>query len=678
MNIGKPSNKIILFMRKVLKKLVLYLINKIEKWELLANNSEKIIDTLNLENFEIWTDDDWKDISNIHRTKPFENYELILENGYTLEGANDHILFDENMNQVYIKNLNYGDKIQTDQGLQKVIQRQKLSNSKVSMYDITVDSLEHRFYSNGILSHNTTTIAAYFAWYMCFHEARNLAILANKQDTAKEIVRKVNQVFRGLPFFLKPGVHNLGTMGMRLDNGCMLNSQATTETAQIGFTIHVLYLDEFAHIRQKIANELWRSVYPTLSSSNVSQCIISSTPNGMENKFYEIWDGGQRETNTFYPKRVDYWEVPGRDEKWVAKTKSNFGEEYFSQEFELKFDTTQNLLLKPSQLRFISRMSQQYMYSYYELEKTELEKELYSQSLSWRNDFDPNDDFNETQHRFLISIDIAEGKEEEEKKDSDYNVASIYQIVPKSIAQLRTLRDDEIQIRNMFRMEQIGLYRDNEHDEEIMAKVLQAIVFEQFNEEICKLMVEMNFNGKNFVNKFAEHELYYPGLMVHTHHTKPIPGEKEPKKKIGFKVTKDKTHYCQFGRKLISKKTLLPTNKTTVKEYKTFGRVKNSWKGIGKHDDAVMTDLNTSRFYEEPEYSDWLYDFLEERPDSENKRYIQELLKEPYDETNIDDDMFDALYLDEGEQNEITQLFEEERKNQGGFRPGITSDITPL
>ncbi|MFW6246691.1 MAG: terminase large subunit domain-containing protein [bacterium] len=665
-------------MRRLLKNILLKLINLLEKWEYKDYEfSDKLIDSLDLSNYKIWADTGWEDVSQIHRTKPFEPYEVILENGYKLEGADDHIVFNESMNQVYLKDLSTGDLVQTDKGLQKVVKKNIVSQNKISMYDITVNSSNHRFYSNGILSHNTTTVAAYFAWYMCFHESRNLAILANKQETAKEIVRKVTQVFRGLPFFLKPGVHNLGAMGMRLDNGCMLNSQATSETAQIGFTIHVLYLDEFAHIRQNIARELWRSVYPTLSSSMVSQCIISSTPNGMDNLFYEIWDNAQKGKNSFYPHRVDYWEVPGRDEEWVKKIKANFGEEYFAQEFELKFDTTQNLLLKPSQLKFISRVSQKFMYSYYELEKTDLENELYANSLRWRNDFDPNDDFNENEHRFLISIDIAEGKEEGEKKDKDYNVASFYMIVPKSMAQLRTLREDEIQIKNMFRMEQIGLYRDNDNDEEIMAKVLQSIVFEQFNEEICKLLVEMNFNGKNFVNKFADYELYYPGLMVHTHHTKPIPGEKPPRKKIGFKVTKDKSHYCQLGRKLIGKKTLVPTSKTTVREYKSFGRVKNSWKGIGKHDDTVMTDLNTSRFYEEPEYSDWLYDFLEQLPDSENKRYIQRLLKEPYDENDINDEMFNALYLEQSSAKDITQLFEESRKNQGRFKPGITSNISP-
>ncbi len=160
----------------------------------------------------------------------------------------------------------------------------------------------------------TTTIAAFFAWYLCFHTDRNLLILANKQATTTEIVSKVADVFRGLPFFLKPGIREMQKLGLKLDNGCMLTSQATTKTAAIGFAIHVLYVDEFAHIPPTSIRQFWRSVYPTLSSSLISQCIISSTPDGMDNLFYELWDKSVKKKNTFYNKRVDWWEVPGHDE----------------------------------------------------------------------------------------------------------------------------------------------------------------------------------------------------------------------------------------------------------------------------------------------------------------------------------------------------------------------------
>lgn len=494
-------------------------------------------------------------------------------------------------------------------------------------------------------SGKTTTIAAYFAWYMCFHSDRNLAILANKQTTAFEIVGKVIDVFKGLPFFLKPGIINAGAGGMKLDNGCMLTSQATTKTAQIGFTIHVLYADEFAHIQKSIARHFWRSVYPTLASSEVSQCIISSTPNGTDNVFFDIWDRSQKGMNDFMSIRVDWWEVPGHDEEWKQRMIANFGEENFAQEFGLDFNQAgSNLLLRGSDLKFLSRLEKEYVF--HDLEKTDLDDLLY-RNLKWDPGFDPNAEFNSKEHRFVLSIDTGEGKDEDELKDNDYNVCNIFRIELKSIAQLKKLRKDELIIKNMFRIVQIGLYRDNIKDEENCAKVTRSIVFEQFGEELCKVLIEMNFNGKHFLDKFSEHDKYDESVVLNTYHTKPIPGERTPRKKPGFKTGANKDFYCKLGKKLVSQRILIINEKETLKEFKAFGKNKHgSWKGLGVHDDIAMSTVNISHLFDESEYDDWLFDFLDEMEDSDIKRYINELLEKYSENSDMSDEAFKELYND--------------------------------
>ena len=503
----------------------------------------------------------------------------------------------------------------------------------------------------------TTTIAAYFAWYLCFHTDRNTAILANKQVTTTEIVDKVMQVFKGLPFFMKPGIISYGKLGMRLDNGCMLTSQATTKTAVLGFAIHVLYIDEFAHIQQNIAREFWRAVYPTLSSSIVSQCIISSTPYGQDNLFFELWDKAVRGLNSFYWKRVDYWEIPEHNDAWAEKMKRDFGEDEFAQEFELKFDIKTNTLLEGSNLKWLHKLSKIYSYEYKELTKTKLDSELY-ENLQWRKDFDPNKDIDLKTDRFIISLDIAEGKDIDENKDNDYNVASIHQIKLKSLSKLRKLRKDECKIENLFRIEQIGLYRDNVKDESILAKVTKAIIFDQFKADICRLVIEMNFNGKSCLNEFSNHDNFYDDLVMHSYHTAPVPGEKPPRKKAGFKVKSDKDFFSKLGKRLISERTLVPTEEETYYEFNSFGKSKDGkYKGIARHDDTVMAELNIARFYYEPEYKDWLYDFLEELPDSPSKRYATEILKEPFDNNDVSDEMFNSLYKADDDSKTISEIF---------------------
>ena len=519
----------------------------------------------------------------------------------------------------------------------------------------------------------TTTISAFFAWYLCFHTDRNLLILANKQATTTEIVAKVVDVFRGLPFFLKPGIKHIQVLGLRLDNGCMLTSQATTSTAAIGFTIHVLYIDEFAHINQKLARSFWRSVYPTLSSSRVSQCIISSTPDGMDNLFFEIWDKANKGLNSFIYKRVDWWEVPGRDDEWAEKERANFTPEAFAQEYELSFDSKSNILLSGSDLAWLKKIQKKY--KFHELEKSSLDEILYRDNLLWHPDFDPNDDFPLNMYRFILSNDIAEGKDEEEKKDNDYNITTIWQVEPKSIAKLRKLRKDERTIKNLFRIRQVGIFRDNIGDEEVMAKVNNALAFDQFNPESVKWVTEMNFNGKAFLNKIAEHEDYFEGMVMHSYHTAPVPGEKPPRKKAGFKQKQDKDYFCKLGKRLISQKTILPSEKSTISEFGSFGKTKTGYKGIAKHDDAVMTVLNLSRFYEEPEYEDWLYDFLEDMPDSLIKRYMLAILEEPDDSQDLNDNAFSAFYENPdaitAEQEELRKIWLQGEKNKASNYGGL-------
>ena len=495
-------------------------------------------------------------------------------------------------------------------------------------------------------SGKTTTIAAYFSWYLCFHNDRNLAILANKQDTAFEIVNKLKDVFRGLPFFLKPGIISIGAGAMRLDNGCFLTSQATTKTAQIGYTIHVLYADEFAHILPYIAGDFWRSIYPTLAASEISQCIISSTPNGDDNVFYDIWDKAQKGLNSFMPIRVDWYEVPGHDEAWATKMKADFGEDNFAQEFGLDFNANSaNLLLSTSDILFMSKIEREYVFE--ELEKTDLDDSLY-RNLKWHPDFDPNADFNSNEHRFILSVDTGEGKDEDEVKDNDYNVCNIFHVVPKSIVQLKKLRNDEMTIKNMFKIIQVGLYRDNIKDEENCAQVTRVLTFDQFGTELCKVIIEMNFNGKHFLDKFSKHDKYDEAVLLHTYHTKPIPGEKPPRRKAGFKITgTNKDFYCKLGKKLVHQRVLILNEKETIKEFKAFGKTKGGkWKGIGVHDDIAMSAVDISHLFDEREYEDWLFDYLDEMEDSPIRKLINELLEKFVETTDVEDGTFKALYED--------------------------------
>ena len=121
--------------------------------------TRKFVDSFDLENLEIETDTGWHPVSKIMKTVPYQVWELTTESGLTLECADDHIIFNEKFSQQFVKDISPGNKIQTRNGID-IVSSVRTRDRKENMFDITVDSVGHRYYTNGILSHNTTIINA--------------------------------------------------------------------------------------------------------------------------------------------------------------------------------------------------------------------------------------------------------------------------------------------------------------------------------------------------------------------------------------------------------------------------------------------------------------------------------------------------------------------------------------
>jgi DNA repair exonuclease SbcCD ATPase subunit len=119
----------------------------------------KFIDSLDLNNLEIETDSGWHPISKIMKTVPYKVWTIKTQSEKFLECADDHIVFDQDHNEIFVKNLQIGSTIQTINGPEQ-ISSIHVSDKEENMYDVTVESNDHRFYTNGILSHNTTIINA--------------------------------------------------------------------------------------------------------------------------------------------------------------------------------------------------------------------------------------------------------------------------------------------------------------------------------------------------------------------------------------------------------------------------------------------------------------------------------------------------------------------------------------
>jgi intein/homing endonuclease len=163
----------------------------------------------------------------------------------------------------------------------------------------------------------TITAAITILYYCIFNNDKNILIAANIKATTDEIISKIKSIYYYLPFWLKPGVTiwNKGEITFG-DTKCRIKTSATTKTAAIGNTIDLLYLDEFAHVPNNIAEDFYRSILPTVAAIQDSKVIITSTPNGY-NLFWRILAGAEKEDgdpdkNPYSSMRVYWYEVPGR------------------------------------------------------------------------------------------------------------------------------------------------------------------------------------------------------------------------------------------------------------------------------------------------------------------------------------------------------------------------------
>ena len=296
----------------------------------------KIVETKNLEHYEVWTDDGWINVSSIHKTIPYQVWIIKTEDFY-LECADKHIVFDENHNEIFTEDLKIGDLIWTENGIQPILSITTTDRIE-DMFDVTVDSENHRLYTNGILSHNTTQLTIAALHEACFHEYRSIVIVANKESTAIEIFRRVRLAYEELPHWIKPAVKEYGKTACEFANGSRISISTTTGAAIRGTSLNLLIIDEISHIENHVVEEFWKSVYPTISRAKTSKILAASTPNGTGNLFHRLYSEAVKGENGFNPLRIEWDEIPGRDEAWKKEQIKALGSlESFLQEFGNEF-----------------------------------------------------------------------------------------------------------------------------------------------------------------------------------------------------------------------------------------------------------------------------------------------------------------------------------------------------
>ena len=263
-------------------------------------------------------------------------------------------------------------------------------------------------------SGKSTVMVSYLLHYALFNPSVNIAILANKAATARDLLSRLQLAYEHLPHWLQQGVMSWNKGSLELENGSKILASSTSASAVRGGSYNIIFLDEFAYVPSNVAEQFFSSVYPTISSGQSTKVMIVSTPHGM-NMFYKLWTDAEEKRNSYIPIEVHWSEVPGRDEKWKKETIANTSEQQFNTEFECEFLGSIDTLISPSKLRVLTY-------------KTPIQSnagvDIY--------------ELPQPEHTYLITADVARGTSKDYSAFIVFDVSSVpYRIVAK-------FRDNEI------------------------------------------------------------------------------------------------------------------------------------------------------------------------------------------------------------------------------------------
>ena len=102
-------------------------------------------------------------------------------------------------------------------------------------------------------SGKSTTIIGYLIHFAIFNEQTNVAILANKASTSRDLLARFQLAYENLPSWLQMGVLNWNKGSLELENGSRIIAASTSASAIRGMTFNIIFLDEFAFVPTHIA-----------------------------------------------------------------------------------------------------------------------------------------------------------------------------------------------------------------------------------------------------------------------------------------------------------------------------------------------------------------------------------------------------------------------------------------
>ena len=389
-------------------------------------------------------------------------------------------------------------------------------------------------------SGKSTAVISFILYYILFNESKNVALLANKAELARELLDRLKKAYENLPLWLQQGITVWNKGSIELENGSKILATSTTGSAARGQSFSLVFLDEFAFVQHNIANDFFKSVYPTISSGQETKMIIVSTPKGM-NHFYKMWVEAEEERSNFKTLEVDWWETPGRDIEWKHQQIANTSEEDFNQEFACEFLGSTNTLVNVNVLRNMTFVNPTFH----------------------KNGFDQYGDIL-PDHQYVITVDTARGVGLDNSAFLVIDITSVpYRVVAK-------FKDSLIS--------------------PILYPELIYNVATNYNEAF--VLIEINDIGEQVANILAN-DLEYENIFITNVKGRAgqvISGGFSSNRQLGVRTTKKvKRIGCSTLKDLVEDNKIIIEDFDLIEEMSNFITKKDSYEADeGYHDDLVM------------------------------------------------------------------------------------------
>lgn len=387
----------------------------------------------------------------------------------------------------------------------------------------------------------TTTASAVILHYILFNSDKLVALLANKGDSAREILDRIKLAYEALPQWLQHGIVTWNKGSIELENGSKVIAAATSSSAIRGKSVAFLYIDEAAFVENW--DVFFAAVFPTISSGKSTKILLTSTPNGL-NHFHKTFMGAKEQTNGYEYVEVPWYMVPGRDEAWKKEILESLDFDYqkFAQEFEIEFAGSSGTLIAGSTLKNLKS-------SYPKNQKDGLS--VYLDKVA--------------NHNYVLIADVSRGK------GLDYSAFHVIDITEMPY-------------------KQVAVFRNNMITPLDFASVISS-VSKSYND--AAILVEINDIGGQVADS-----LYFDfeaDNILCTENAGPrgkriSMGGGSSKGDRGIRTTKTvKSIGCSVLKLLVEQSQLIINDHDTISELSTFSKKASSYEAeSGCHDDLVM------------------------------------------------------------------------------------------